>query len=177
MTWFTEDPLPLLYLGLIVLAMLLVVFFRTGRAVALLAMLVMATFVGGAFLIDSLVVTEKERVENVIFATAQAIKDGDTEQALSYISPENKALRSNVSRVIKSFIITEVKVTDGPETVINMLTAVPTARSVFVARGKGGVEGFQGVQIYKIEVKLRRIDGQWLITEGAHTMPDGLPGS
>ena len=46
---------------------------KTGRGLVLVAMAAVAAFMGLAVLVDALVVTDRERVENVIYEAAAAV--------------------------------------------------------------------------------------------------------
>ncbi len=95
-TWFTEDPTPILIVGGLTLAVLLVMVLKTGQGLYLFIMAGVAAFMGLAVLIDKLVVTDREMVEKVIYDAAAAAEQNKLEQVASYISPSapNNSLRA-----------------------------------------------------------------------------------
>ena len=63
MTWFTENPLPLVLIGVIVEALLVVVLMRTGRRTVLWGMVLLAVGVAGAVVLERSIVTPREEVK------------------------------------------------------------------------------------------------------------------
>jgi hypothetical protein len=93
-TWFTENPLPILIGGGVVLLVLLVLLLKTGRGVILTAMLGVAVVMGLAVLIDRLVVTDRERIANVIYQGAAAAQRNDLDAIVDLISPSASDVRA-----------------------------------------------------------------------------------
>jgi hypothetical protein len=86
-TWFTEDPTPIIVGGILCLFVLGMFFLKSGRGIILVGMACVAQIMGLAVLIDHLVVTDREQVANVIYQAAAAAERNDLEAVTAFISP------------------------------------------------------------------------------------------
>src|SRR5688500_3086338 len=104
MTWLVEDAWMIVWcclaLGIVVVLLLL----QLSRGYALLGLVCMALVTGGLLLIERLVVTDKERVENTLFELAEALMNNDAPTAIKYLSP------SSVKRDEAGFYLRQIKV-------------------------------------------------------------------
>ena len=166
MTTLLEDPVPIIFFGIIVMAVLAAVAVTTRRGVVLLAMLGVLLVVAGGVLLERLVVTEVERVEASLDAAAAALAANDLNGALQYVAPSAGQTRSRASQVLRLVQFTEVKVNNLKIT-INDLTSPPTAEAkftgVFHFKDRTG-QLFRESYAAGLTVELRLEGDRWLIT-------------
>ena len=87
-TWFTENPAPILIAGIVVLLALGGIFLKSGRGFLLVAMAGVASFMAVAVLIDHLVVTDREQVANTIYMMAAAAERNDLNAVIDHVDPD-----------------------------------------------------------------------------------------
>jgi hypothetical protein len=170
LTWFTENPLPILICGAVVLLVLLVLLLKTGRGAILTAMLAVAVVMGLAVLIDRLVVTDREKIANVIYAGAAAAQRNDLEAVIDLISPDAAGVRAEARRWIGQgghARLDEVNIT-AMEVTLNRATNPPTGTARFRVFARGQVidrEGtFGGPYTEILTVHFRREGDRWMVT-------------
>jgi hypothetical protein len=171
-TWFTEDPTPILVVGGIALVILLVMLLKTGQGLYLIIMAGIAAFMGLAVLIDKLVVTDRERIEQVVYDAAQAAEQNRFDAVIACISPTATAVQQEARRWI------------GPRTKFNLVSITgmrvdldhgrnpPTATAVFhvIASGQAGDRtmvyggGYNGV----ITAQFRKEGDRWMVIAYDH---------
>ena len=77
MTWFTEDSTPLLVIGVIIEALLVLGIVKTGRVWILYAMAAVALLVGAAVYIEKHTITDTKRVRAALDNAAAALEHND----------------------------------------------------------------------------------------------------
>lgn len=161
--WFTEDPWPP-----IVAAGLAAVFFlfnwvRSGKTNALLIGVVCLTAMVGIFFLEQAIVTEPERIEQLVVQLADSVVAGDTDQALSYISKQSRELGSMVAGAMLAVTIEDdLSITD---TTVEMLAQGSRAKIRFRANGTVNVKaaGLRNHYPSRWEVIWQRESGEWKI--------------
>ncbi|MHB9046469.1 MAG: hypothetical protein ACYC35_11055 [Pirellulales bacterium] len=170
MTWFLETPVPAIFIGILLEAVLAVILFRTGRGTVLVAMAAVLTLVLVAVAVEWIVVTDVERVEATLDGAAAALESNNLPAVLAYIAPSAQAMRSQVSAILPQVVITKARIRNLKITV-NKFTSPPTAKAEFTAnfagKGAGALQGQFPYENYvrAFTVKLRREGDRWLMTE------------
>ena len=176
MTTLLENPLPIIFFGVIVMAVLAAVAVTYQRGVVLLAMLGVLLLVAGGVVLERLVVTEVERVEASLDGVAAALEANDLNGALQYVSPSADQTRSRAGEVLRWVRFTEVKV-NSLEITINDLTSPPTAEAkftgVFHFQDRTG-KLFRESYAMGLTVELRLEGDRWLITNHIEHREVGL---
>lgn len=166
MTTLIESPWPAVFFGIIALAILAVVLVRTGRAIVLVAMVGVLVVTLAGVLLERLVVTERERVEDALYGAAAAVEANDLNRLMEYISPSAQAVRQRARSVTGQFKFTEARLSNV-QVQINDLTSPPsaTAKMIGIVSVKDTLNevpytnGRLGLTVY-----LRLENGRWLIT-------------
>ncbi len=128
MTSLLEDPTPIILVGIIVEAVLGVILLRTGRGVLLWAMGgVMALVVIGV-LVEWLVVTERERVEETIENAAAAVEANDFEKFDTYLTRDAEKARGLARWAFSRAEFSRVKITKLDIHIVRQ-TSPPTAKA------------------------------------------------
>jgi hypothetical protein len=170
-TWFTEDPTPILIAGGITLIVLLVFLLKTGRGAILYAMAGVALFMGLAVLIDKLVVTDRERIANVIYDAGAAAKRNDLSAVVAFISPSVPAVQQDARRWIGQAKLDEVTITNM-RIDLDRSTNPPTATAVFRGFAQGQLRDrsavYAGTYFGLITAHFRREGDRWVVTDYDH---------
>jgi hypothetical protein len=174
-TWFTENPLPILIGGGVVLLVLLVMLLKTGRGVILTAMLGVAIVMGLAVLIDRLVITDREKIANVIYEGAAAAQRNDLDAIVNLISPSATDVRTEARRWVGQARLEEVTVT-AMDVTLDRATNPPTGVARFRVFARGQIVDrsgtLPGTYLGILTVHFRREGDRWLVT--GYERQDGL---
>jgi hypothetical protein len=166
MSYFTENSLWMIFVGIAVEAVLGAILFRTGRGAALWAMIGVALLVVVGVTVEKLIVTEKEEVENTVDAIASALKANDLDRVLTFISPADTKSRSDAAWAMNRCEILGTTVL-GLEVTVNQLASPHTAQARF--RGIIRCHDRKGEiphESYASEftVSLRKEGNRWIVT-------------
>jgi hypothetical protein len=175
MTWLLESPWPVITLGVVLQIALAIVLVRTSRASVLLAMALVLVLCAGLVLLERVVVTKREAVEDALDGAAAALEANDPAGVLQAFAPDSPR-RGEVERVLGRFNIRDAHVGGDLEVVTNELTIPPSATAYFTGRveasdGRGEVPYEHLIQ--KFKVTLHREGDRWLIFDYAMADPQG----
>jgi hypothetical protein len=166
MAIFVESPWPILFIGIAIEAVLAFLLLRTGLGKYLIAMIGVALLVAAGLIVERLVVTDRERVEQTLDTAVAAVRRNDLQGALACITPSDHKARTFTTWVFGRVEFQEAYIT-GLEITVNRLTSPPSAEAKFLAIGRGrdrnGEFPYQG---FKRRVTLQmRLEGErWLVT-------------
>lgn len=176
MTWITEDPWPLLVMGLTLQAMLLVAFFQTRRGLFLAGMLVAGLTSGGLFIAERMIVTEREEVELVLQEVADALVRDDRQGVLDRISPYATHVRAQAEGAMRIFRVTNAKIGNDLVITLNQLTSPPSATAIFLGRldVESRLGGYQQPVVRRFTLTFSQEEDGWYIANYEHrgTMAD-----
>lgn len=163
MAWLFEDPSTVLMAGTLILILLGVVLYQTGQARVLLAMAGVLVVMLVCVAIEIGVVTDREEVENTLYATADLIEANDVGGVLAHVAPEAGQMRSAVEANLSRWKITEARITDLSIEVDP--NAVPPTAQVELA-GRLNVDDPQNQSPYRnvwrrFTIQLRREGDTW----------------
>jgi len=162
-----QDPMPIIIVGVLVVAVLGAILLSTGRGIFLIAMLgvIALTLLGVG--VEWLVVTEKERVEASLEATADAMVSNDINAILACCSESAKHTRGEARRAVRYAKFVKVKITKLEIDDINYLTSLPTVTvcltAVITASDRGG-QFSEATRPIFFTLQLRKESDRWLIT-------------
>ncbi len=162
-----EDPLPILFVGVVAEALLILAFFHLRRWEILVGVFGVAALVGVLLLVEAFVVTDREKIEAQLDRGVVAFLRGDKEAVLNLISPEATSTRARVEQVLRFVKFHWIKLRDL-EIVVNRLTSPPTAEAIFHAAFH--FEDRAGHYPYRYEevglvVEFVLTDQGWLVTD------------
>jgi hypothetical protein len=188
MGWVVEQPWLILLLGALLQALLFWGLVRTGKKPILWVMLAAALLFAGWLGLERAIVTEREQVRNVLFATAKAIEDGDEQMALAHISASAPSsgdvtgfggnfatMRDEVSHWMRDFAVETVSIKRNLEITVHADQTPPMAEATFNATAMGRMkttDGMSGKYAAKFVVQFRKeTDGQWRIRRYTAKLP------
>lgn len=166
MTAIFENPLPLLFVGIVVEAILITLFYNFQKKVWLVPIVGVLLALVALVLVERIVVTPREEVEHTVDKIVDALRANDVNAVLSHLSDSARESRSRAKWALGRIEINGVKVT-GLEVTVNALKSPPSAKAVF-----SGVLKFDDrkkeypyrTYASKFEVEFRKEGGRWMVT-------------
>ena len=174
MTVLVEDPMPIIFIGIVVEAILAACLIGTRRGVLLAPMAGVLVLVLLGVVVERIVVTEVERVEAVLDGVAAALKANDLDRVQQYLSRSAVQSRHRAQWALGRVEILKAKISNL-EITVNDLTSPPTAKAKF--SGMASFNDRKGEWPYhshycpSIVVELRLEGDRWMITDHSE---DGL---
>ncbi|MEN6459136.1 MAG: hypothetical protein ABFC63_09410 [Thermoguttaceae bacterium] len=166
MAVFVESPWPWLLIGLALETALAIVLTQTRRGVLLWAMLGVAAFVGGGLIVERLVVTDREAIENTLDATVSAVRHNDVNRLLACVASSAKPMRNQARWVLDRVEVQSAWI-HGVEIKINRLTSPWSASVSLIATGSArDRRGEIPYETYsrRVVVNFDREGDRWLVT-------------
>lgn len=167
MTWLFEDPTTLVIAGVLIEGLLAVGLVKSGRGVLAVPMVILALLLGVCLLVERLVVTDREQIEDVFNGVCRALAANDVDGVLDYIDPAAANMRSQVRNVLAGARITEARIYDL-EVEVNRGARPPAAEARFTGRVKGNYRGEaasgEGMVLRRFTVEFRLVGDRWLMT-------------
>jgi hypothetical protein len=165
-TWFTENPTPILVAGGMMLVLLAVFFLKSGRVVLFWPAGAVLAFMGLAVLVDKLVVTDREQVQNVIYDAARAAEQNHLEQVIDCISPSATRVRDEAHRWIGQAKLESVTIAQM-EVTVDKSKQPFTAVAHFWVRAQGTAHTETAIYrnyLGRLVVDFRKEGDRWLVT-------------
>jgi hypothetical protein len=167
MTVFLENPLPILFLGLLAEGLLAAILVHTRRGVLIVPMVAVLLLVLGGVVLERLVVTERERVEATLDGAVAALNHNDLPAVLGYLTAGAERTRERAEWAMARVEFTSVSI-HGLEIKVNRLTSPPTAEARFQGvahyrdrRGEFPYEHYAARFIVQLQLE----DDTWRITD------------
>lgn len=164
LSWFTDDPTPILIGGGLALAILTAIVYFTVRAAWIFGMGIVVAIMGLALLTDFLVVTDRELINEVIAEGATALESNQLDNVLRLVSPSATELQGLARVTIQSFKFKDVRVTTTPQIVVNSLTSPKTAVARFAAVAEVGTTSGIFKVPRRVEVRFEWQKDRWLVS-------------
>jgi hypothetical protein len=166
MSWFTEDPTLILALAIVLEAILAVALVRSGRVAVIGPMLVVALLGGTGLVVEYMIVTPNEQVEEALDGVARALTANSLPGVLACLAPDATELRDLAKASLPQLRFTEAKIRDLRIS-INRFVDPPTAKADFL--GVLSVKDAHGQFPYehyleRLSVTLRQEGNRWLLT-------------
>ena len=165
MTWFTEDSTPLIVIGVVIEALLLLGFVKTSRLGLLYAMAAVAIVVGAGVWIEKHTDTDTKRITRVLDAATVAVEKKNMPGLLALIAPSAAPLRAQVTSEFGELDVRDCYLR-GLKITINRFNNPPTAKADFVGHVDGKLRhGLlpDGHYFAQFEVTLHLDNGHWLV--------------
>jgi hypothetical protein len=166
MVIFLESPWPILFIGIAVEAVLGMMLMQSGRGKYLVAMIGAAVVVLIGLVVERLVVTDREAVEQTLDAAVVAVRNNNLNGLLDCIDPKAQEPRDLSRWVLNRCEVQEGHISDLQITV-NRLTNPPRAEAKFLAVGKGRDrmgEFPHEAFAQRVVVQLQLQGNRWLVT-------------
>jgi hypothetical protein len=175
MTWFTENPLPPVVIGIVVEAALVVGLAKTGRRSFLWGIVGTLAVVVAAVVMERVIVTPREAVTGTLEEMRAALAANDRTTLLAHIDPTSIALRNKVQIDLAQLTVTEAKIN---ELKVDVDDSGKGARADL--KGWVRFDGNASTLMVKfvavrINVDLRkRDDGKWIVKDATYQVAKSL---
>ena len=109
MTWIVEEPLQVLLLGGLFIAICGGIFIQTGRYAALYCCFGAMALTGGLLLLEHLVVTDQEQVESIIHLAAERVEASDVSGVQQLVHSQATSIKNRIPQ-ITAYNITDINI-------------------------------------------------------------------
>jgi hypothetical protein len=178
MTWFTENPTPLVLLGTFVASVAGFALIKTGSRAALYALLGTVALTIAGVVANVLIVTPREEVIATLEEIRSKVEANDPPQLLTYIdsSPTSPAiaLRNRVQYDLANLTVEGAKINDL-KVVVSQNGTAAKAEFIGVVDFKTIGNGIPPHFVLRFRVDLKRVGDRWLVM-GADWEPLKLGG-
>ncbi len=168
MTWLLETPWPAILIGVMAELVLASVLFAVQRRWVAIAMGVVAALVVAAVLIERVVTTATEEVEEALQGLAAALESDDVPTVLTFVAPDATGVRGAAERHMPRYQINTVNIARDLEVTIDDTADPPTAVARFTCRvnanDRRGQVPYQNA-ILEFTMKYRKDGDRWLLYE------------
>ena len=167
MTTILENPIPVLFFGVIIESVLIALLFSTRKKLWIAPIIVVLLVMIAGLVVERVVVTEREEVEGTIDDVAAALRANDINAVLTHLSKTAHQTRSRAEWALERVQVNSVKVS-GLEISVNSLTSPPSAKAKF-----SGVVKFDDrkkeypyrAYASEFEVSFRKEGKSWKVTD------------
>jgi hypothetical protein len=171
--WLFEQPLIVLFVGAIFVAVAAVFWVQTQQPRALAALAFSVLALAGALAIEYMVVTPAEEVEQVLADVALALEANDPERVASYLASSAEELRQEVRSRLRMVTVRSISIKSNLRvTVVGQSSAEARFNAVATLAIGGGNGGEQVVPRFLV-VRFRREQGAWRIVDYEQFDPRG----
>jgi len=168
LSWLFEDPTTVIVAGVLIEGLLAVALVKSGRGLLALPMLLVALVMGLVVLVERLVVTDREQIEEVLDGVTAALMANDLEGVLRHIDPAAAGMRAQVRAAVSEARITDARIYDL-QVEVDHHARPPVAQADFTGRVKGNYRGQgpaagEGMLLRRFTVDFHLVDGHWRMT-------------
>lgn len=169
--FFFESPWLLGILGTAIAAAIGLLWTQTGHKAALYSSLAAGTLTAILTIVNIQVLTDRERIREVIHDVSSALQRNDREQVYAYIHPNAVEALQRARAELPRYQFEEARVTRIKDVMVNPKTTPPTAIAEFHVRVRVAVQGqtFRVARFVRVYFMLR--EDTWLVRDYEHFEP------
>ncbi|MCA9148262.1 MAG: hypothetical protein KDA92_03125 [Planctomycetales bacterium] len=161
MTILLEQPLVILFVGAIFVAIAAIVWTQTQQPRAFFAMLACIAAVAGSLLLEHFVVTTAEEVEYRLHEVARALEANDIDRVLTFVSADSTELQAEIRRSLRMVNVKKISIKSNLK--IQIGASGKSAEAKFNAVATLVAYGSETVLPRRIVVNYRLEAGQWQV--------------
>ena len=166
--WLLENPTPILFLGVLTAAILVVALYMTGRLVFVFALFGSIIVFGILLMTEQLIVTDVEAVEATLDEIAYVVSTNDLDAVLRHISPTATKLRTAAQNRLSQVVLSNADIIGRIDVTVDVNQPRRTAVAQFTGRvvwsdKQGLIQEKTYVRFFV--VRFRKEDDHWLVTE------------
>jgi len=179
MIWFVESPWPSVMLGLAAEVILAILLMQTRRGNIVGAMVAVATLTVGLVVVERLVVTENEQIEDTLDGAARAMAANDAQGLLAMFTDDSPR-RNDVQSILSRVTVRTAKIGRDLEIRVNKLTVPFSASAYFTghidARENRDKVPYERVT-RKLKVTLHKEGEHWRVFDYSDADTHGTSGT
>ncbi len=162
MSWITENPYWLCGAGLFGLVISLILYFHLQNTKLLIFAAASIIFVVFAFVTESLIVTDREILENVVHELARDVRNNDMQAILNRIPEDKKNVRRDVEFLMPKCEFTACRA--SKPTILGLTDRQAELDVPVMVSAKYSTEG-TGTAPVRVFLKLEKRGGEWKIID------------
>ena len=169
MTWFTENPTQPVMLGLLVIFILGAFAFMLKKRILVYIAIVVALLTVAVVVIESQIVTDRERIETIVYKLSLAVEENDIQGVTQFAG---KNLKARIEKEMPKYEFEVCNILNLEPIKINETAPVTSiVRFQCIARGTFRREQFQGAVRRKVELRFKKVDDEWVVVNYRHYDP------
>jgi hypothetical protein len=173
-SWFTENSLIPLVTGTFLVLAFLGLAISAREKMMLYAAMIIAALTAGIVITETLVVTDREAVTEIVYSLAQSVEANDMESVLSHVSPDREDAKERIRNEMPKYTFDSVRVI-GIADFSSTTTVEPKTADIdfaVMARGRAKAHGQGGHVQRRVQLKFQKgADGQWRMIDYSHSNP------
>ena len=169
--WFTEDALqPIIGGGFLAICLFGLAVY-SGEKLMYIAALSVVAIVAAIGIIESSIVTDRERAMDLIYSGASAATANDEAKLVSLMHSDETALIERLKNELSKTKFENLRVV-GVKSFENQVDAQPQTASIkFVILGSGTHKGYSGPFNLEIQLDLQKVADDWKVVGYGYTNP------
>ncbi len=171
-----ENPYVILIGGLLLVGLFVLLLVQSGRPEFLYAAIGCAGLCLAILMMEWLVVTEREEVEQTLDELAAALETNQIPRVLEFLALDAPRIRGDAEQRLPAVEIQDANVGGDLKIVINELMSPPSATATFTGRihvkDRTGVFPYENF-VRRFSVQLRKQNGRWLLYDYDESTPKG----
>lgn len=168
MTALLANPWPVIVGGIIVEILLAIAYFALPKRGILIAMGVVAAAMVGLVVLERVVTTESEEVENALLQLAATLETNDVAAVQELVAPDATLVRNAAQRHMPRYQINEVHIARDLEVKVDSAANPPKAVAKFTCRvnanDRKGELPYNNA-ILEFSINFRKVGDKWLVDE------------
>ncbi len=134
MTWWTENPVPILVFCVAAIAIIAIAFLQTGRKWCLYAGVAVVLLAASALVVDQVVITDREQIEITLRDLADLVGANDVPGVLAHIAADATRMRNDAERYLTRYQIERASIGQRIVVEIHERQQPPMATAEFTGR-------------------------------------------
>ncbi len=173
MTWVLEQPIYILILGGLTFAFLGYAWWQTGYRAMFHAMLAVAALTAGLLILERLVVTDVEKIEDTLDQIARDVESNDLPKILSHVYSGATETYARAQREFPNYVFKRVDIKRNVEVVFDRDAQPPQAEVTFnvVVDVEEKSTGYLPRVARFVRVTMIFEKGQWRVAKYSHDDP------
>lgn len=173
-SWFTENSMIPLVTGTFLVLAFLGLAISSREKIMLYVAMTIAALTAGVVVTESLIVTDREAVTEIVYTLARAVEVHDMQTVLAYVSNQREDTKDDIRIEMPKYTFDSVRVIGIAEFSVTSNVEPRTAEIDFVVMAHGRLSSHgQGNHVQR-RVQLtfqKEADGQWRMIDYSHSDP------
>jgi hypothetical protein len=175
MSWWLENPLPIVLLGGVTVFILGAIWLQSGHKGMMYAMLAAIVFTATAMLVERTVETDREQVRKTLLDVAGDVERNDLNAVMKHVHPTLTNVRQEAEAEMQRWDFDDVSIKQNLEIVVFPDEQPPRAVaefnvSVIVTDQSGSMGQQRGLQLAR--VTFLKVGEEWLVSHYEYERPD-----
>ena len=169
--WFTEDALlPIIGGGFFAICLFGLAVY-SGEKLMYMAALLVVTLVAAIGIIESSIVTDRERAMDLIYSGAHAANANEDSKIVALVHANEEQLIARLTKELSDTTFENIRIV-GVKAFENHADAQPQTASInFVILGSGTHKGYSGPFHLEVELKLQKVADDWKVVGYSYSNP------